>query len=138
MFTRHIIVFLSAPRVFHVVSAREENTEIYRIHSLPAHDQWRNKFQFTAYQSWRSENDTMMFIYPASRNGIPIISAGLYLNDSGRFPYDFFTAKRDETTSEIFELALSSHYSRISISNKSEDCCSTVHTTAIPVMLLPG
>jgi len=131
-------VFLSDPRVFHVVSAREENTEIYRIHSLPAHDQWRNKFQFTAYQSLRSENDTMMFIYPASRSGIPIISAELYLNDSRRFPYDFFTTKRDVATSDIFELALSSHYSKISISNKSEGCCSIVHTSAIPVTLLPG
>lgn len=133
-----VFSFIADPQVFHVASSTERNSEIYRVHSIPAHDQWRHKFQFTAHQSWLSENDTMMFIYPAFNNGRPIISTVLYLKDSQRFPQDFFIAKRDEATNEIFELALSSNSSRISISNASVDCCSIVRTATFPVTLLPG
>lgn len=132
------VVFIADPHLFHVVSTREDNGEIYRVHSLPAHDQWRHRFDFAAYQSWRSENDTMMFIYAATTDGHPILSPTLYLHDSRRFPYDFFIANRSEASSEMFELALSSNSSKISISNKSQDCCSILRTSKIPVILLPG
>ena len=80
----------------------------------------------------------MMFIYPSFNNGKPIISTALYLDDPWRFPHDFFIAKRNEAAGEIFELALSSNSSRISISNASVDCCSIVGTATFPVALLPG
>lgn len=125
--------------MFHVVSTREENNEIYQVQSLPAHDEWLHMFSFTAGQSRRSENDTMLFIYPPSSSGIHIMSTALYLNNSDRFPNDYFFAGRNEGTTDIFEFTISSNLSnKISISNQSTDCCSTVWTNTIPVVLLSG
>ena len=124
--------------MFHVASTREENREVYQVHSFPAHDQWLHKFEFIAYQSLRTENDTMMFIYPASRTGKPIMSTIPYLKDPQRFPNDFFIAKRNNATNGIFEFSLSSNSSKISISNKSDDCCLIVRTAKIPVIKFPG
>ncbi|KAJ7377716.1 hypothetical protein OS493_027278 [Desmophyllum pertusum] len=124
--------------VFYVVSTRIENNEIYRVHSLPAHDEWQHVFAFTANQSRRSDNDTMLFIYPPSRTGNRIISTALYLNNSEHFPSDFFITARNEATTDIFEVTLNSNFSnKITISNRSADCCPMVWTTAIPVFLLP-
>ncbi|XP_068718037.1 uncharacterized protein [Montipora capricornis] len=124
-------------QVFHVVSKRKGSNEIYRVHHLPAHDQWLNKFQFTAHQIRRSQNDTMVFIYPASLRGKSILSTTLDLSDSRRFPSDFFIAKRNETPDNILELSLNSGVSRITISNIAEDCCLVNQTASFPVTFVP-
>lgn len=125
--------------MFNVVSTRQEDDEIYRVHSLPAHDQWEHMFSFKADQIPRSKNDTMFFIYPPSRTGNRIISTALFLDNTERFPSDFFIARRNQVTADIFEVSLGSNFSnKITASNQSTDCCSTVRTTATPVFLLPG
>lgn len=124
--------------MFYVASTREENMDMYRVHSLPAHDQWLYKFEFTAYQILPTMNNTMMFIYPASKMGYSIISATLSLKDSRRFPYDFFITQRENSTTEILELFSSSNTSKISLTNKSDDCCFIVQKASIPVVHLPG
>ena len=96
-------------------------------------------FAFKADQIQRSENDTMLFVYPPSWTGNHIISTALYLNSSERFPTDFFIARRNEVTTNIFEVNSGSNFSnKIKISNQSADCCATVWRTSIPVFLLPG
>ncbi len=131
--------FVSDLPVFHVVSSREEDDEIYRVHSLPAHDQWEHVFSFQADQIQRTENDTMLFIYPPSRTGNHIISTALFLDNTERFPSDFFIARRNQATADIYEISFGSNFSnKITVSNHSTDCCSTIWTTKIPVFLLPG
>lgn len=118
---------------------KEENNEIYRVHLLPPHDEWHHVFAFKADQIQRSENDTMLFVYPPSWTGNQIISTALYLDSSERFPSDFFIARRNEVTTDIFEVNSGSNFSnKITISNQSTDCCPTVWRTTIPVFLLPG
>ena len=126
--------------VFRVMSTREDNNEIYRVHKLPAHDQWLCMFSFTTGQSRRKENNTMFFIYPpSSRFGKSIISSALYINDSDRFPNDFFIAGRNEITTDILEFITNSSMSnKITVSNQSTDCCYSARTNIIPVILLPG
>lgn len=129
----------SARPVFRVMSTREDNNNIYRVHAVPAHDQWLHMFSFTTGQSQCKENDTMYFIYPPSRSGKSIISSTLHLNDSDRFPNDFFIAGRNEHTNDIFELTINSNISnKITVSNQSTDCCYSARTSRIPVILLPG
>ena len=132
------LCFTSEPRVFYVASTREENMDMYRVHSLPVHDQWLYKFEFTAYQILPTMNNTIMFIYPASKMGYSIISATLSLKDSRRFPYDFFSTQGENSTTEILELFSSSNTSKISLTNKSDDCCFIVQKASIPVVYLPG
>jgi len=126
------------PSVFHVVSKKEENNEIFRVHLLPPHDEWRHVFAFKADQIQRSENDTILFVYPPSSTGNHIISTALYINSSERFPTDFFIARRNEVTTNIFEVHSGYNFSnKITISNQSTDCCPTVWETTIPIFLLP-
>lgn len=131
--------FVSDPSVFHVVSKKEENNEIFRVHLLPPHDEWRHVFAFKADQIQRSENDTILFVYPPSSTGNHIISTALYINSSERFPTDFFIARRNEVTTNIFEVHSGYNFSnKITISNQSTDCCPTVWETTIPIFLLSG
>ena len=81
----------------------------------------------------------MFYVYPPSGTGNRIISTALHLHNSERFPTDFFIARRNEVTANIFEVNSGSNFSnKITISNQSTDCCATVWRTTIPVFLLPG
>lgn len=125
--------------MFHVVSTRVEDDEIFRVHSLPAHDQWEHVFSFNADQIQRNTNDTMLFIYPSSTTGKHVLSTALFLHDTDRFPSDFFIARRNKSTADIFEFSFGSNFSnKITISNQSTDCCSKLWTATMPVFLLPG